>query len=161
MKYLPLILLLGCATWPRGFLFQDTKYPVKCTTVCGLELLEPAPWSCGDFQALEIRALTAFHTVTHDIRFLRSCERLKKWDVMVSPGKNVTNAQGVEVGGDTSCGQRRIFVGNPLPEKGRLAHELAHAIQECQPVDDGRDYFDQHYRWEPIYAALQDAGLPE
>ncbi len=168
-RLLPLLLLLtSCASWPRGFLFIDTKYPVEFTTGCGLQVLGsldgnpplPAEWTPAAVRAVEARALTAFRT-TPDVRFADGCTRLRGWDVMVVDSKNLFDMGGSLAGGDTDCHAHRIFVGNSAPDLGRLAHELGHAIQNCQPVDDGKTYLDVHYLWEPIYAALRAAGLPE
>ncbi len=169
MKRTALVLFLcSCASWPRGFLFMDTKYPVAFTTECGVRVLGPlegeAPlpesWTPVKVQEVENAALRAFATL-EDWRFATACERLNKWQVQVIPQKNFLDDSGELAGGKTDCGMGRIFIGNSPPIIGRLGHELAHAVQGCKAGTDGRVYLDLHYQWEPIYAALKAQGLPE
>ncbi len=158
----------SCASWPRGFLFYDPPPPTAFETNCGLKVFgpragEPAlpeSWTPDAVNYLEARALKAFERLA-DPRFATSCTRLKGWTVLVVDAKNFNDRSGTLVGGDTDCGMGRIFIGNSAPEVGRLAHELAHAVQACDPIGDGKIYLDVHLGWEPIFAALAAEGLPQ
>lgn len=185
LKRLAPIALLVCSclapgmpgpNWPRGFLFMDSQPGVAFRTSCGLQVLNhfpydkpealPEEWNLGEVQALEDRAIAAYETLGGSVLDRRfdvgnPCAVLYGWTVYVVNSKNFPNTSGQPIGGETSCSMGRIFIGNSPPVVGRLAHELGHAIQNCDPGGDGKVYFDQHYKWEPIYAALKAAGLPE
>lgn len=170
IRLLPLALLASCA-WPRAVLFRPSPYTSALETKCGLSVVAlassplPGAWTLDAAQDVETRALRALGSLS-DSRFWSGCTRLRGWQVVVidaaaweSPEhRTATNPLGV-ISGYTHCPSESIFVGNAAPVAGVLAHELAHAIQGCEPVDDGRNYLDSHYLWEPIYAALRAEGL--
>lgn len=166
IRLLPLALLASCA-WPRAVLFVPSPYERAFETSCGVSAMTPLPsaWTLAAVQDVETRALRALGSLS-DSRFWSGCTRLRGWQVVVidaatweSPEhRTPTNPLGV-ISGYTHCPSESIFVGNVAPVAGVLAHELAHAIQGCEPVDDGRNYLDSHYLWEPIYAALRAEGL--
>ena len=182
MRFLPFALLLtSCLApgvpgpnWPRGFLFQDRQPGIAFTTpLCGLRVLKRFPeepplepeWNQARVEDLVIRACTAFRNnaqlLEMDPRFNEPCSRLQGWQVYVVASKDIQTEYGTLAGGEAKCETNRIFVGNSPPEVGRLAHELAHAIQDCDANLDGiMDVGEQHFQWGFVYAALRDAGLP-
>lgn len=130
--------------------------PTQCISRCGMRALN-GTWSCADFQDTENLALLAFAdpaVIAYDAKFKNACRALQGWNIYVVDSLNFTHSQtGELVGGETMCTMRWSAVGNSAPQVGRLAHEMAHMIQDCVPAF--------HQGWEPIEAALRREGLPE
>jgi len=137
---------------------------IACTTRAGLQVLKPVPdsWDCPAVQAAENSILRAFSTLSSaDGRFAEAPERLKGWQVHVVPAKAWTSEVGVRVAGETYCPTFTVCINNDRPPDGSLGHELAHAVQYCEPVMYPPNLKDpQHSNWGPIYAALADQQIP-
>ncbi len=130
-------ILIACALVIACVLCLASCAPVPgpaCVSACGLRLMAPAPWSCSEFQDAEDHALEAFQAVT-DPRFAHACTRISAYSVRVTAGATFPDATGRQLDGLTYCEHGAIYVGNVPPRRGALAHELAHAVQSCDPPD--------------------------
>lgn len=107
--------------------------PPACRNSSGLEL-SAAPsvpgWSCGEFQAAESAALSAFQA-SPDVR-LHDAGALSGYAVTVIDARTV--APGVVA--DTGC-DGEIRIDAQAAGAGSLAHEIAHVLQNCHGRSDG------------------------
>lgn len=132
---LAVLLLAGCGPGP------------VCKTRCGLEFRgmtdsSPVPygWECDAFQRAEDVTLEAFGAqVVNDERFrpAAACGAVSQFRVFLHPEEFWFSPEhGVDIGGVTYCHAvpPGLVVGmSNTPQGGALAHELAHAIQGCDP----------------------------
>lgn len=128
----------------------------------------PYGW-CSDLDVTEARAMRAFKVVAaQDPRFATACEQVSGWKITVhdTPAILYPEGFGVFVRGYSKCFDtpgvpvHETNVGSPSSGNGALAHEMAHMVQNCQPLPpEGRD--PHHSNWETsIYPALVAEGLP-
>lgn len=158
-KLIPLLfILLACQNKP------------KCTTFCGLQLLEPSEWTCDEFNDamhVAIKELTyEWDGGVRDYRFADVCYRIQGYQITVRPVSYWINPDdGFETTGTTSCWNAEIELTNQAPLKGSFAHELAHAIQNCEPksipcktnqLKDGGTFDMMHNCWveDGIFSAI-------
>lgn len=160
-KVATLALLCSCA----GAMPAPTGVTAACVTDNGIVILDPVPPGyCDEIQGVEDRVFEAFRSVVpYDARFGSSKARVKGWAVVVVDALVWSNAGGGNVLGQTDCDNRVIYVNNNRPATSPFGHELAHAIQNCQPTEpwvlngNAQDYY--HSNWVPIYTALEKAKL--
>lgn len=157
MKMLVLLLLCSCA----GPMPATPGLSAACVTDNMLVVLDPAPagW-CDEVQEVEDRIFDAFREVApYDARFGSSKARVRGWAIVVVPELSWSNTGGTNVIGQTDCDNRVVYVNNNRPAAGPLGHELAHAVENCKPLEpwDLHDYY--HSNWAPIYAALRKHNL--
>lgn len=128
-----------------------------------MSILEPAPEGyCNSVQDVEDRIISAFSKAAdYDPRFISACARLKHYSIEVSQTRSWRDIEGVEVIGQTYCAEKTMVVNPVAPGDGSLAHECAHAVQDCTPLPpfNPRNYY--HSNWVRIYDALYSQGLPE
>ena len=119
---------------------------------------ELARWSCAEFKESEDFAVEQLTKVS-DSRFINSCARLNSWKVFVQPVETWRDEYWRDVGGLTYCVSKTIYVGSQRPLNGSLCHEMAHAIQECQPnFDASCEEDDYHKCWkrDGIFKAIDE-----
>lgn len=143
-----------------------------CSTTCGVNYygmydgveLPAERWSCDNFKHIANNAMLSFHlSPITDIRFATACDRVNGYDVFIMDTPSWwSQANNHNVAGLTYCEEHRIQIGNADPAwDGSLSHELAHAVQDCNPlVNDTND--PQHAGWadEGISAAIDAAQHP-
>lgn len=162
MKTIAFLLLCACGSVPV------TEFPerVECETDNGLLVLAPLPetWDCRSAQRVEDQTFKVFsHLGTADARFNYSMARTHGWRVVVHK-EMYWAADGAVVSGQTDCPNRIIHVNGTTPNNSSFGHELAHAVQMCEPArpwkldGDVQDFY--HSNWEPIYRELRAGGLP-
>lgn len=148
---LALLLACGCAQTP----------PIDCVTRCGLRLAGDVPhiddgaqWTCAELQRTEDAVLAAFDHQVSDDRFRNACERISGWVVVVRPTVFVDST----VGGRAHCASGVLEVGALSPLNSTLPHELAHAVQSCQPLAPVESSDPDHSNWQRdgIASALEE-----
>jgi hypothetical protein len=135
----------------------------KCVSECGMILLEPttSSWTCKAFQDTETRALAMFKAHSKDARLWQCGNKLNGYYVVEKDVQDwFDHGNGVPVVGLTNCDERTITVAWMAPEYGALTHEMAHALQGCQPLPPFDDTdFDHwaHSNWlrDGIYEAIE------
>lgn len=135
------------------FLLSACVAPL-CVTRCGLTVNElPKDWSCDDVQGREEAALWAFKA-TKDPR-LTTCNLTRFHLMTVDAGS--WWSFGKMVAGLTYCDNGAIVIGNRPPFESALPHELAHALQNCEPLPPYNDTEGFHSNWERdgIYYAIE------
>lgn len=162
-----LLMLSGC-----GRMYPDTSGPIVCTTTYGLQIIGPVPpmdskyvgtrgWECDDVDRVETEIVLAFRDmVTEDNRFFG--ETWTGWEgyrVRVRPTIEWMDPQlhqDETLYGETWCDSHYIEVNDAPPQAGTLAHELAHAIQNCDPKGpkDKKDPYHSNWNSEGIYNAI-------
>lgn len=119
MRYLVLMLLVGCAT--------THIQGVPCQTTCGVRLYGSN--DCRGLQEAENKALGVYEK-----HLKNSCDRLYGWVIYIQPTETRTGAwedsKGRAVLGMTYCRQQTIQLGTDDWHYSSYAHELLHAI-EC------------------------------
>ncbi len=154
MKLLAALLLVSCGPAAPEF--------YACRSACGLLVEYPVSqqW-CTSLQTAEDRTLKAFVRIAlTDARFGGACSALQDYTVEVLETPSFVRAwDRYHISGQTSCDIRRIVVGSDLPARGALPHELAHAVQRCQPQGPIAAVDPDHSNWEVIYAELEREGL--
>lgn len=152
MRALVLVLLLtGCGAMHRP----------ACVTNAGMFVSEPAPAGfCERLQEAESRVLIAFRDVApFDPRFATADDRLSDWEIQIVPFSSwYQTGSGIRISGETLCPEHIMRVNKAMPLDGSLPHEMAHAIQNCQPVPPIDKYDPDHSNWGPIYDALNLIG---
>lgn len=143
--WLGLLLLLCCAAGPQ----QPT-----CASNCWMWLWGapedsslPPGWDCEAFKDAENRAVRALSR-SSDRRVQNVCNALYGYAFYVAKGPEWTSSQNIRVNGQTDCDHHAIQVSNARPLDGAMAHEMAHAAQNCKaylPVDPGADV--DHANW--------------
>lgn len=126
-----------------------------CRTPCGM-LMSGGEWSCQEFRRAEWVAMEEFSKTVADTR-LRSCEVLANYKVEVQPTASwIQESSGRRVSGETYCEERRILVGQENINESSLAHEMAHALQQCVPLPprDNDDYYHSNWGRDGIRDAL-------
>lgn len=138
-----------------------------CVAASGLRLVHHdgplAGWSCDAFRHASDKAIAGYKTVA-DQRFY--APSLKSWKLVTFnvafgylPG-TTTKAAGI-----TDCYGREIHVNNQKPLVGPMAHEMAHAIQNCDPLvmKETQDADQYHAGWysRGIWQALSVIEEPE
>lgn len=152
--------------------FTSCDVPL-CRSVCGMDYVgisngrTGVPWTCSDFQTAEDKALRLFKGV-RDHRFLSEdlmCRKLKNYTIMSNPqtkwldpyGRLNANGDVIEIAGLTFCPSRTIEANSNYPHKGSLMHEMAHAIQECVPIqieDPTTDVDHKNWKKDGIFDAI-------
>lgn len=143
-----------------------------CQTTCGMFFVGPFPtpdrytldapeWSCGALQAVESGIIARF-PAANDGRFRAVCPLLYGWVVRMNPKRSWIDPNWGEVDGLTDCRLGETVIGNKAPDRSALPHEMAHAVQNCQPnacAHPGVD--DQHWCWSEngVYLAAASANL--
>lgn len=158
-----LALLLVCACGP-AVAVRPMPSDVACETDQGLLIMRPVPvgW-CDEVQGVEDRIHEAFRTLgDFDPRFKSSIERTRGYKVFVSAEAIWDTPTGPAIG-QTFCDTRTIRLNNNRPASNTLGHELAHAVQGCEPTQpwdlSGGVQTYYHSNWAPIYAALKKQNL--
>lgn len=147
----------------------STQTGPLCTSPCGVRLYGPIPepqpenqgmpgWTCPELARAERISIDAFDQEVSDPRFANACAALRGWALQVEPTsiwkspEHVTldNPNGL-IAGVTYCAGGAMRVGNNPPLLSALPHEMAHAIQRCDP--------NGHAGWSDngIYAAIARA----
>lgn len=138
----------------------------ECITTCGVTyygsvdggaLLDPG-FDCAAVQRIEDAAIENFASyVTGDDRFARSCPALNGWYLYMDPDHVFVDPFGRRVHGYAWCELRTMHVGSALPGfRTALAHELAHAVQFCQPfASSPTDPDHAEWRERGIYRAVE------
>lgn len=126
-----------------------------CISRCGVGLYDAA--MCEGFQEAEDRALTAFakHVGGWDEEF--TCSQIMGYELQIHEAEIVdgrrgwTDQYGRRVAGLTYCRERKIVIVRAPWSYTPLAHEYAHAIEECSGID--------HDDWDTkgIYQATWEA----
>ena len=165
MKYLVLLLLAGCT--PAA---TTGISPTLFRSPCGLDIRGYTDggvhelWTQASVAAFEDRILDEFQFIG-DARFKRKanvCKLLNGWQIWLHPQGCWVDRWGREVCGLTDCLYKLSQVGaipglNDGPDRGSLAHELAHAVQRCSPVlPVDPDLDEDHANWtrDGIYDAI-------
>ena len=145
--WLSILLCLSCTTTSCR-----VGNPPSCITQCGV-LVFNALHPCDEYQFAEDVTLREFQFVT-DAR-LHTCT-LKGWHVEVQPSENFKGVYGAEVSGQTLCEADTMYVNNRLPNQSSLSHELAHALQACEPKGtiDPTDRYHSGWITQGIYDAI-------
>ena len=142
------------------------KIGEHCTTNAGIKITggESQKGWCDTVQDVEDRTLEAFkRMVTYaDDRFF--APDLSAWSVQIYNSRSWLTPNGTSVAGLTDCYNKLMFVGSDPPAWGSFGHEMAHAIQNCEPkppleYDPNDPQVEHHSNWGPIYAALKDAQV--
>lgn len=154
--WLGLLLLLCCASGPR----QPT-----CNSHCWMWLWGapddsslPAGWTCESFIDAEDRAVRAL-AKSSDKRLKSTCSAVYGWALYVAKAPEWTDSLGRQVAGQTDCEHHAIQVSNEKPLDGAIAHEMAHAGQNCKPylpVDFGADADHANWYRAGIFSLLND-----
>lgn len=117
-----------------------------CRTACGM-VVTGAPWSCSEVRRVERLALEKF-AETADKR-LYSCYALENYHVDVQRVEKWKQRPDAGfVSGETFCEFRAIKIGSEeTAYKSSLAHEMAHALQQCVPLPPREDEDYYHSNW--------------
>ncbi len=154
MRFAALLLLGACGT-----VAPPLPSNVACATKSGIQILAPAPLGfCDEIQGVEDRTLEAFKKVVpFDGRFTQVA--FPQWKIHVIDAETWVDEAGVSVVGQTYCERFTVCLNNNRPATGAFGHELAHVIQNCEPLQpwDLKDFY--HSNWGPIFKALADASL--
>lgn len=157
-------------------------FQVECISKCGIEIVsvlntdadkdsppdgQQTPEEfCQGLGAYEAKMLEAFNDpklLAADARFKNACTLLKGWKVQLNDHtawNYYPDSSGVP---ETVYGLTYCDKGYSLIDNGgtTLGHEMAHAVQRCQPVPPIDPNDPDHSNWGPIYKALRDHGLRE
>jgi hypothetical protein len=111
-------------------------------------------------QEVEDRTVEAFKAVRDDRRFQETCARVARYSLYVTEGPSFTLPEYSEqLAGVTHCQMwnPHIVVGNRNPPASALAHEIAHAVQDCDPRADADSRWPRHEGWTErgIFAAIE------
>lgn len=166
MKLLGLIAVLGAGCGP--FVFgSPPPSTAACVTAHGVEVFgkirDVETYNdhfdyCAEFQEVEDRALKAFRDVVKtDARFTKV--DFTGWKVRINDVADWRDESGLLVIGQTYCGASTIDLSFARPAKTAYAHELAHAIQHCEPLQPWNFADFYHSNWGAIRKALADANL--
>ncbi len=160
MRYLALILIVGCGSGEDTSRKEDSLPRVACTTERGIHILNPAPAGyCASVQDAEDRAFLAYSTLSDfDGRFATAESRTRAWSIVLVADKEWAKT----ASGMTDCDSRIIYLTDVPPLQSVIGHELAHAVQGCLPTmpfdtSGAQPFF--HSNWKTIYEALAKAGL--
>lgn len=140
-----LFALLSCASSCR------VGTPPDCVTHCGIDIFQ-AKYRCEEYQFAEDETLREF-LFTNDKR-LHTCA-VNDWRVEVQPTINF-QSYGEQVSGRTVCESKVMYVNSHLPNRSSWSHEMAHAMQNCDPLRplDSSDYYHSNWADGGIYAAI-------
>ncbi len=131
----------------------QTEQPFVCRTRCGVELVNvpiDAPgWTCNNLQIQEDEMLEEY-TRIDDIRFQSACSLMHGWRVHLGDGPLITDpALSGPLTGVTHCELQESTVGNSPPWESSYPHEMAHAVQNCQPNKCAyTNEDDSHWCWD-------------
>lgn len=142
-KFLTLLLLSSCTH-------------SLCVTKCGLTAQTlPPGWSCPDMQDQESRAYKAFKA-TKDRR-LDVCN-LTRFHVQWVDARSWWSFDKM-VSGITYCENGSIVIGNQAPGDSALVHELAHALQNCEPLppQNAKEGYHANWKRDRIFEAIEAA----
>lgn len=145
-----------------------------CTTTCGLQYdgaldggTVPPGWTCESIQNQEDRTMASFKHITAPDAgdFQNACKYLNGYHLYLRPADPRELDAGYYgywsdydsgwVGGETACWYSWIYVVEyPIPQGSALSHEIAHVVQNCNPL------FHEGWLDAGIYQAIDEANAP-
>lgn len=131
--------LIGC----------DSTY---CTTKLGMRLSgnpDNSNWDCARLNNIESQLAE---------RLPYPASRLQGYVVVLHPALGFVDPWGRTVGGYTMCPVKEMHIGQG---KTVFAHEVVHALQDCQPrhpAEDGLDWDHANWQIDSLYKTIEEVS---